>query len=266
MKPIKFKLSFLFLLLVSQSFRAESKCSKTCDLALASFYIGTGTNLTYIFKIMQSKVVSKLQDVISYSTDAIPTYDSVQASQRVNVPFPCDCINDEFLGHTFLYELQPGDTYASIAELTFSNLTDEEWMNKVNVYAASSIPEFVKVNVTVNCSCGNREVSKDYGLFITYTLRTEDSLESIAKDTELDAELLQRYNPGVNFSQRSGLVYIPGKGFIFYFYLMSLFVLHSGNFVLVMDLVFCWGWDRLACPVNPLFFCRSKWSLCSNAP
>ncbi|MCI15273.1 receptor-like protein kinase, partial [Trifolium medium] len=56
------------------------------------------------------------------------------------------------------------------------------------------------------------EVSKDYGLFITYPLRREDTLESIANDTELDAELLQSYNPGVNFSQGTGLVFIPGKG------------------------------------------------------
>jgi chitin elicitor receptor kinase 1 len=47
-------------------------------------------------------------------------------------------------------------------------------------------------------------------------------LESIAKDTKLDAELLQRYNPGVNFSQGSGLVFIPGKGLVFI--LLSLFV------------------------------------------
>ncbi|WJX59077.1 hypothetical protein P8452_44456 [Trifolium repens] len=70
---------------------------------------------------------------------------------------------------------------------------------------------FVKVNVTVNSSCGNRKVSKDYGLFITYPLSPKHTLESIAKDTKLDAELLQRYNPGVNFSQGSGLVFIPGK-------------------------------------------------------
>jgi chitin elicitor receptor kinase 1 len=37
-------------------------------------------------------------------------------------------------------------------------------------------------------------------------------LESIAKDTEIEAELLQRYNPGVDFSQGHGLVFIPGKG------------------------------------------------------
>nr|WIL59891.1 nodulation protein [Melilotus officinalis] len=198
MKPIEFILSFLFLLLVSQSITVESKCSKTCDLALASYYIGQG-------------VVKREEDIVSYSKDIIPSKDSVKSSDRVKIPFPCDCINDEYLGHTFSYELQPRDTYASIAKLSFSNLTNEEWMEKVNVYAASSVPEFVKVNVTVNCSCGNRKVSKDYGLFITYPLRIEDSLESIAKDTKLDAELLQSYNPGVNFSQGFGLVFIPGK-------------------------------------------------------
>ncbi|AES99960.1 LysM receptor kinase 1b [Medicago truncatula] len=77
--------------------------------------------------------------------------------------------------------LQPRDTYGG-------------WRRSI-----SSIPDSVMVNVTVNCSCGERLVSKDYGLF------------SIAKDTKMDAELLQRYNPGVNFSQGSGLVFIPGK-------------------------------------------------------
>jgi len=210
MKPIiKFKLSFLFLLLVSQSITAESKCSKTCDLALASYYIWEGTNLTYITNIMQSKVVSKPQDIFSYNTDTLPSLDMLRVSTRVNVPFPCDCINDEFLGHMFLYEFQPRDTYASIAELTFSNLTNKEWMEKVNV------PDSVKVNVTVNCSCGDKMVSKDYDLFITYPLSSEDTLESIAKHTKVKAELLQRYNPGVNFSKGSGLVFIPGKGYIF---------------------------------------------------
>jgi len=170
---------------------------------------------------MQSKVVTKALDIFSYNTDTIPSRSSVLSNTRVNVPFPCDCINDAFLGHTFLYELQPRDTYASIAKLNYSNLTNQEWMKKVNVYPLRDIPEFVKVNVTVNCSCGNREVSKDYGLFITYPLRSEDTLESIAKDTKVKAELLQRYNPGVNFSQGSGLVFIPGKGSIFN--LMSLF-------------------------------------------
>jgi len=170
---------------------------------------------------MQSKVVSKAQDIYIYNTDTIPSRYSVQVFARVNVPFPCDCINNEFLGHTFLYKLHHGDSYASIAKTTFGNLITEEWIERVNVYPRTHFPDSVMINVTVNCSCGNREVSKDYGLFISYPLRHLDSLESIAKDTKLDAELLQRYNPGVNFSQGSGLVYIPGKGYIFYFTVMK---------------------------------------------
>jgi chitin elicitor receptor kinase 1 len=212
MKPIKFRLSFLFLILASKSFTTESKCSKTCDLALASYKTHPGSNLTYISNIFKSKVVSKREDIFNYSTDTIPNVDIFLIGSRVNVPLPCDCINGEFLGHTFLYEPQSRDTYASIAEFTFSNLTTKERMERDNVYAEKSIPKFVKVNVTVNCSCGNREVSKDYGLFITYPLSSKDTFESIAKDTEIEADLLQRYNPGVNFSQGSGLVFIPGKG------------------------------------------------------
>ncbi|PNX85998.1 receptor-like protein kinase [Trifolium pratense] len=170
-----------------------------------------GTNLTYILDIMKSNLVSKPEDIVSYNPDTIPNKDVYLIESRTKIPFPCDCINDKFLGHTFLYQYQQKDTYASIAELTFSNLTNEEWMERENVYAKNSIPKFVKVNVTVNCFCGNRKVSKDYGLFITYPLRSEDSLESIAKDTEIEADLLQRYNPGVNFSQGHGIVFIPGK-------------------------------------------------------
>lgn len=33
----------------------------------------------------------------------------------------------------------------------------------------------------------------------------------ISNKTKVDVELLQKYNPGVNFSQGTGLVYIPGK-------------------------------------------------------
>ncbi|CAN1124214.1 Chitin elicitor receptor kinase 1, partial [Linum perenne] len=74
-----------------------------------------------------------------------------------------------------------------------------------------------EVNVTVNCSCGNGDVSKDYGLFLTYPLREDDNLSSVAAAAAVGsggggivpAEVIRRYNVGVNFSQGSGLVYIP---------------------------------------------------------
>ncbi|WJX64330.1 hypothetical protein P8452_49128 [Trifolium repens] len=160
---------------------------------------------------MQSKVVTKPEDIAIYSNGTLKNMDVLQTDTRLTVPFPCECINGELLGHTFLYKAQHGDDYASIAEVIFSDLTTEEWMDRANFYSSSNIPDNATLNITVNCSCGNREVSKDYGLFITYPLRSEDTLESIAKDTNLDAELLKRYNPGVDFSQGHGLVFIPGK-------------------------------------------------------
>ncbi|MCI48417.1 chitin elicitor receptor kinase 1-like, partial [Trifolium medium] len=40
----------------------------------------------------------------------------------------------------------------------FSNLTTKDCMLRVNVYPPDFIPDDGTLNVTVNCSCGNREV------------------------------------------------------------------------------------------------------------
>ncbi|QHO27103.1 chitin elicitor receptor kinase 1 isoform X2 [Arachis hypogaea] len=117
----------------------------------------------------------------------------------------------EFLCHTFQYSVTRDDDYSAITNGTFSNLVTAEWLQNTNSYSQDAIPAGGKVNVTVNCSCGDSNISKDYGLFITYPLKPEDSLQSIANQTKLDPELM-KYNPGVNFSKGSGLVYIPGRG------------------------------------------------------
>ncbi|XWS75771.1 hypothetical protein CRYUN_Cryun01aG0120900 [Craigia yunnanensis] len=140
--------------------------------------------------------------------------DRLEAFTRVNVPFPCDCINGEFLGHIFEYEVKPSDTYEKIASLYYSNLTTVEWLQQFNVYEANEMPDNVKLNVTVNCSCGDSSVSKDFGLFITYPLRPGETLDTVLNQTNLSEDvegLVQSYNKGVNFSQGDDLVYIPGK-------------------------------------------------------
>ncbi|MED6169586.1 LysM domain receptor-like kinase 3 [Stylosanthes scabra] len=130
---------------------------------------------------------------------------------RINIPFPCDCINGEFLGHVFEYSAIEGDTYDLIANTRYADLTTVEVLHRFNNYDPNHVPVNAKVNVTVNCSCGNSSVSKDYGLFVTYPLEEGDTLLKIANETKLDAKLLQSYNPGVNFSQGSGIVFIPGR-------------------------------------------------------
>ncbi|QHO05649.1 uncharacterized protein DS421_14g447970 [Arachis hypogaea] len=198
------------LLLGCVLYGAESQCSKGCPLALASYYMWTGSNLTYVSQIMKSNVLSDPNGIVNYNKDTIPNKDSVQAFIRVNVPFPCDCINGEFLGHTFKYDIQSGDTYEHVATNNYANLTNVNWLRKFNTYPPNNIPNTGTLNVTVNCSCGNRQVA-NYGLFITYPLRPGDTLQAVAKNQSVDAFLLQKYNPSVNFNQGSGLVYIPGK-------------------------------------------------------
>ncbi|XP_028793044.1 lysM domain receptor-like kinase 3 isoform X2 [Neltuma alba] len=215
----RFGFPFLFLLLFSLCLNAESKCKKGCGLALASYYIWVGftsrvgfTNITALPPIMQSPVLRTTQDIISYNTDQLLSDDYVNTTARVNIPFPCDCIDGEYLGYVFKYPIQKGDTYALVANQSYANLTTVLMLESANSYSPDNIPDHGTLNVTVNCSCGDRRVSKEYGLFITYPLRAEDSLESIANQTKLDEDLLRRYNPGVDFSKGSGVVYIPGKG------------------------------------------------------
>jgi chitin elicitor receptor kinase 1 len=78
------------------------------------------------------------------------------------------------------------------------------------------------LKVPVTCSCGSSSVSREYGLFITYPLRPNETVEKVAAEMGFNSTtLLQSYNPGVDFSQGSGLVYIPGKGDKFRYALSS---------------------------------------------
>lgn len=187
--------------------KIESKCSNGCDLALASYYVAQGSNLTYISKIFSQTI----PEILRYNPQ-IPGGDSIESGARINVPFSCLCLNDDFLGHTFKYETQVGDTYGKIASEVFANLTDEYWVQRVNWFEAEKIPDFVDINVTVNCTCGNKHVSKDYGLFATYPLRPDEDLQSISIESSVPMTLLERFNPRSNFSAGLGLVFVPAKG------------------------------------------------------
>lgn len=112
----------------------------------------------------------------------------------------------------FRYSVQPEDTYDIVATEHYANLTTEESLRRTNSFPATNIPPSATLNVSVNCFCGNESVSKDYGLFVTYPLRPEDSLDAIASSSGVPAETLQRYNPGVDFRSGSGIVFVPGKG------------------------------------------------------
>jgi chitin elicitor receptor kinase 1 len=181
---------------------AESKCSGGCDLALASYYVWEDSNLTFIAEVLQSDP----DTIVSYNKQKIPNKDSVQKDIRINVPFPCNCIDGEYLGYVFGYTVRSGDTYTTVAETYYANLTTVESLQGNNSYEAINIPVNARLNVQVTCSCGSESVSKEYGLFITYPLRPNDTVESVVAETNLSTALLESYNLGVDFSQGSGVV------------------------------------------------------------
>ncbi|KAL0310742.1 UNVERIFIED_CONTAM: Chitin elicitor receptor kinase [Sesamum angustifolium] len=190
-------------------FIAEAKCRKGCNLALASYYVSEGSNLTYISKIFNRPI----PDILPYNPH-VPNPDSIQTGTRLNIPFPCECLNGDFLGHTFHYITQRDDTYSNVARFAFANLTTDYWIQRVNVYDPIQVPDSVPINVTVNCSCGDRHVSRDYGLFATYPLRAGESLQSLAAETGVPGNLLERFNEGLHFSPGSGIVFLPAKATI----------------------------------------------------
>eukprot|EP00262_Sarcandra_glabra_P016627 TRINITY_DN5480_c0_g4_i2.p1 TRINITY_DN5480_c0_g4~~TRINITY_DN5480_c0_g4_i2.p1 ORF type:complete len:637 (+),score=89.87 TRINITY_DN5480_c0_g4_i2:1601-3511(+) len=204
------KLVFVFCAFVFLWVCGESACSRGCDTALASYYVWNRSNLTFISSIFG------LQNSQTLAVNpGVPNQDFVLSGARINVSFTCGCINGDYLGQIFPYQTQTGDTYKTIAETYFSNLTTTDFLQRTNRFPQGDfIPTNGTVNVTVNCSCGDASVSSDYGLFMTYPLRPEDSLSSIVSSlnvTPAAADLLLRYNQGVNFSRGEGLVFIPVK-------------------------------------------------------
>ncbi|GLT28239.1 hypothetical protein SLA2020_031870 [Shorea laevis] len=202
-------LIIVFLVLVFMSCcNVQGKCRPGCDLALASYYVaGDVYNVTSISILFN---LENYREIGPYNQQM--NLDSIKPGDKIRVPFPChDCVNGDVLGHTFSYTTKVGDTYDKVAQNVYANLTTRDWLQRVNSYAADRIPDSMPINVTVNCSCGDGRVSKDYGLFMTYPLRSGDNLTSVAAEAGVSAEILQRYNPEVDFSAGSGLVFIPAK-------------------------------------------------------
>ncbi|XP_049396285.1 lysM domain receptor-like kinase 3 [Solanum stenotomum] len=185
----------------------SNSCINGCDLALASLFIWPESDLPIISQLFDNMPSS---DILDWNTQITSTF--ILTESRVNVPFRCDCLNNgEFLGHVFSYNVCANDTYDLIATRLYSSLTNKELLMRDNSYPDNNIPDHVTLNVTVDCSCGNKDVSKDYGLFITYPMRQGENLSYIALVTNTSSKLIEMYNPMVNFSAGSGLLYIPGK-------------------------------------------------------
>ncbi|KAF7101272.1 hypothetical protein CFC21_102651 [Triticum aestivum] len=195
---------------------AGDGCSRGCDHALGSYYVASNQNVTYIanlFGFSDYRVLGKYNP-------GIPNLDFVAAGDRLNVPFPCQCIAppsapaSTFLAAPIPYKVTTGDTYISIAD-QFNNLTTPAWLQATNTYPANNIPDVGSVNVTVNCSCGDPGISTAYGLFLTYPLRDRETLASVAANHSFSSseqmDLLRKYNPGMDGVTGSGIVYIPAK-------------------------------------------------------
>ncbi|KAA0040224.1 chitin elicitor receptor kinase 1 [Cucumis melo var. makuwa] len=201
------RFGFLFLVLISVLLGADTKCPRTCDVALGSYFVWEGANLSFVSQMF---LLSSPDIIVSYNRGRVPNRDSVNSGIRINVPFSCDCIGDSFLGHTFQYQIKRGDTYDEIATKFYSGLTTVDMLQRFNTFNPLNLQENQILNVVVNCSCGDPDISRTYGLFVTYPIRSNDSWDKLRADTNVSLSLLQQYNQGVNFTP-GNLVFIPGR-------------------------------------------------------
>ncbi|KAH9602930.1 hypothetical protein KSS87_005666 [Heliosperma pusillum] len=201
------KIWVITLIWISSCAMVKSECKKGCPLALASYYVWQKANITFI-----AQVLGSTEDIVLSYNPSVADKDRVQSYIRINVPFSCDCINGSFLGHIFTYRILKGDTYDTIAQTYYANLTTVSWIQQHNTFNPIMIPLNSLVNVPVNCSCGNSAISKDFGLFMTYPLRPDENLTYIDQLTNSTPSLLQNYNPNVNISSGNGILFIPAKG------------------------------------------------------
>lgn len=72
-------------------------------------------------------------------------------------------------------------------------------LKRFNSHPENNIPDDATLNVVVNCSRGNKDVSKDFGLFVIYPLRPDDNLIAVASTANVRADLIESYNPGATF-------------------------------------------------------------------
>ncbi|KAF8653852.1 hypothetical protein HU200_061981 [Digitaria exilis] len=178
-------LFLLFLLLGAAATAVAAEGGDVCSLAgcnaLASYLIQRNQNLTYVARLFG---YTDYRDLKAFNP-GVSNLDYIQAGQSVNISFTCGCQSlpnspsTSYLAGSFPYKVAHGETYDSIAT-NFSGLTNAGWLAATNIYPATNIPDTgVTVNVNVNCSCGDRDVSLDYGLFLTYPLNGQ-TLDAVA--------------------------------------------------------------------------------------
>ncbi|EFJ05659.1 hypothetical protein SELMODRAFT_21370, partial [Selaginella moellendorffii] len=97
----------------------------------------------------------------------------------------------------------------------FQGLTRDDWIAEATpLKDKNTIFAGLNVKVPVNCSCGNPDVDRSYGLFATYVVQPGDTLSTISARFKVpDQQLLQRFNPHIDFQRliAQSIVFVPAK-------------------------------------------------------
>ena len=192
---------------------ADCSVGMGCDLALGSYYISRDQNLNYISSLFG---IDDYRTLAPYNT-GYSNLDFITADSRINVYFRCRCLAlpsapfSTYLAGSFPYRVsQGGESYASVAA-KFHNLTTANLLQPAPSSVNDVLDAGTVVNVTVTCSCANRDLSPDYKL-LTYPLGDGETPDSVAAShglsSQAEVDLFRRYNPRADSIKEGDVVYI----------------------------------------------------------
>ncbi|XP_024523185.1 chitin elicitor receptor kinase 1 [Selaginella moellendorffii] len=191
-------------------FAASSSCvpGAGCPRALLVFNISA----------VDPSSLQVIYDRFSTSSQLVSQYNQLGSgnnSAQIFIPFDCQCVR-KVLQHNFPYEIAPDDTTLFIiAQEKFQGLTRDDWIAEATpLKDKNTIFAGLNVKVPVNCSCGNPDVDRSYGLFATYVVQPGDTLSTISARFKVpDQQLLQRFNPHIDFQRliAQSIVFVPAK-------------------------------------------------------
>jgi len=114
-----------------------------------------------------------------------------------------------------VHQVVTGNSLTNITGSVYENLTQPSWVASLNSLS-NYAPAGMYLRVPVQCSCGNPDVSSEYGLFVTYPVvaGTGGNISGIATDFNTTTDVLKKFNKNVVWenSQPTQYAFIPVTG------------------------------------------------------
>ncbi|XP_058748300.1 protein LYK5-like [Vicia villosa] len=130
-----------------------------------------------------SKLLNASPSLVSQSNNNISTLQTIPSDTILTVPVTCSCSgNKNYYQHNTSYTLKTlGETYFSVANLTYEALTTCQALIAQNPYGIRNLTVGLNITVPLRCACPTKKQT-DQGIkyLLTYLVSEGESVSSIA--------------------------------------------------------------------------------------